>query len=191
MRRSKSGQSVVEFILVILVFLNLLVVTINATMAFAVQQYMSYAAFMAARAYQASNLSPDLQAEAAATTLKSYVFITPTDEAEKVFRFNSDGTGTAREVIWEIPNAAAGLPKYGQMPPEPGRRIQISFQVPLFRLPFGNIGKERAWIKLSAVSYLGREPTVEECRSFFNNFYNFYDRGGGGSEWVGMDDNNC
>ncbi|MEO5668716.1 MAG: TadE family protein [Bdellovibrionota bacterium] len=192
MRNSKRGQSVIEFILVIAVFLNLLVITINATMAFAVQQYMSYAAFMAARAYQASNLSPDGQAQAALTVLKSYVFIVDGDEGSKIFRFGKKEIATARNVGWELPDSSAsGLPKYGQMPPDTGRRILITFEVPLFKLPFGQKSKALAWIPLQAVSYLGREPTVEECHSFFKNFYDYYKHGGSGDEWLGMDDNNC
>jgi len=193
MRNSRKGQSVVEFIFVVLAFLNLLVVTINATMAFAVQQYMSYAAFMAARAYQASHISPIEQNDAAKAVLSSYLFITPSDAAEKVFRFHADSKGTARDVEWQIPDSAGDLPKYGQMPPEPGRRIRIDFKVPLFQLPFGPSIKalNLIWVPLSAVSYLGRESTVEECRSFFRGFYDFYRQGGGPDGWVGMDDNNC
>jgi hypothetical protein len=193
MRNSRKGQSVVEFIFVVLAFLNLLVVTINATMAFAVQQYMSYAAFMAARAYQASNISPTEQNDAAKAVLSSYLFITPSDASEKVFRFHADSKGTARDVEWEIPDSGGDLPKYGQMPPSPGRRIRIDFKVPLFQLPFGPSIKalNLIWVPLSAVSYLGRESTVEECRKFFEGFYNFYRQGGGPDGWVGMDDNNC
>ncbi len=196
MRNSRKGQSVVEFIFVLLAFLNLLVVTINATMAFAVQQYMSYAAFMAARAFQASNISPKEQEEAAKAVLNSYLFISPGDDNEKIFRFHKDGKGTARDVEWKVPDSLGALPKYGQMPPKPGRHIKIDFKVPLFQLPFGPSIKalNLIWVPLSAVSYLGREPTVEECRKFFEGFYNFYrqDRPRGGPDgWVGMDDNNC
>lgn len=192
--RTKRGQSVIEFIFVVLAFLNLLVVTINATMAFAVQQYMSFATFMAARAYQASNLKPSDQAAAATAVLASYIFIHPGDAAQKVFRFDADGKGTAREVSWEIPSSDdSSLPKYGQMPPSPGRRIRVSFKVPIFQLPFGGLSQGFAWVDLTAESYLGREPTADECRSFFENFYNFYVPTGkdGGGGWVGMDDNNC
>jgi len=195
MRHSRKGQSVVEFIFVILAFLNLLVVTINATMAFAVQQYMSYAAFMAARAFQASHLSPSDQKKAAEDVLSSYLFITPSDSSEEVFRFDAAAKGTARDVTWEVPDSAGGLPKYGQMPPKPGRRILIEFKVPLFQLPFGPSIKalNLIWVPLSAVSYLGREPTVQECRKFFRGFYDYYKQGRGGGQdgWVGMDDNNC
>jgi len=191
-KNSKSGQSVIEFIFVILAFLNLLVVTINATMAFAVQQYMSYATFMAARAYQASNLTSAEQASAAEAVLKSYIFIHQADVAEKVFRFDKDGKGTARAVEFEIPRSdASSLPKYGQMPPEPGRRIRVSFKIPIFQLPFGGLSQGFAWVDLSAESYLGREPTSDECHSFFQNFYDFYTPKGKEDGWVGMDDNNC
>ena len=193
----KSGQSVIEFVFVILAFLNLLVVTINATMAFAVQQYMSYATFMAARAYQASNLTPQKQAEAARTVLESYIFNNAADLNAKVFRFHNDpnGKGTAREVTIEVPDPSGTPGAYGQTPPSPGFRIKVDFKVPLFQLPFGPSVKalDLVWVSFSAVSYLGREPTVSECRSFFENFYNYYTPNGkdGKDGWVGMDDNNC
>jgi hypothetical protein len=191
----KSGQSVVEFIFVILAFLNLFVVTFNATMAFAVQQYVSYATFMAARAFQASNESPPIQRASAEAVLRGYLFMSPADADEEVFRFGGTGKGAARDIKWEIPDANADLPAFGQMPPQPGRRIRVQFKVPLFQLPFGELSKDWAWVPLEAVSYLGRDPTIEECRKFFESFYNYYRRGGGAEAgpggWVGMDDNNC
>jgi len=186
--KSRRGQSVVEFVFVVIIFLNLLVVTFNAVMGFAVQQYISYATFMAARAYQASQATPELQADFAKATLDSYLYFGGSSEG--TFRFPGYNKVLARNITIAFPGTGGNLPPYGQTQPKEGTKIEVNFKVPLFQMPLPGLTAELMWVPLKATSYLGREPTREECKIFFQNFYNYYKRGGGDLS-AGMYDNNC
>jgi len=175
-RNSKSGQGVVEFAFVSFIFLNLFFLTLNGILAFSVHQYISFATFMAARAYQASDSTPALQAANARATLEGY-FAIPGIKKEM-----------ARVNRIEIPLANSPT-RYGYGVPEPGAQIKVVFQVPLFQFPLGPASRDFGWIQMESVSFLGREPTVQECGTFFQTMWTFY--GGGGDTWKGMDDNNC
>ena len=182
----KRGQSVVEFMFVILLFLNLLVVTFNAVMGFAVQQYVSYAAFMAARAFQAGQETPAMQLAYAERTLRNYLYFPGSTDG--ILKFPGYDKVLASDI--EIILPSGNLPPYGQIQPIEGAKVEVRFKVPLFQLPFLGLTPDLVWVPLRAVSYLGREPTREECRQFFRSFFNFYNRGGP-DIWRGMFDNKC
>jgi hypothetical protein len=186
--KSRSGQSVVEFIFVTIVFLNLLLVTFNAVMAFVVQQYMSYAVFMAARAYQASQEDPSAQDKAARDTLNSYLYFG--NAPAGVFKFPGYKKILATDVEAVFPAVGSNLPQYGQTQPAETVKIEVRFKVPLFQLPVPGLTEDLIRVPLRAASYLGREPTREECKSFFQSFYNFYNKGGEDLS-PAMDDTNC
>lgn len=180
--RSKKGQGVVEFALVSIIFLNLFLLTLNGVLAFTVHQYISYATFMAARAFQASHETPQGSYQAAEETLAGY--------------FDMPGVAKelARVTSQYIPPNPENVP-FGVRKPTEDMKIRVEFQVPLLPFQLGEMTEDFGWITLESVSYLGREPSVQECRSFFQNFYRFYKRGSGtgGVSWQdkGMDDNNC
>lgn len=177
----KRGQGVVEFALVSIIFLNMFLLTLNGVLAFTTQQYISYATFMAARAFQASHETfENGQRAAAQATLNKYLTLV----------YNDGGKELARITNVYIPNAVKEVP-YGYKAPERASQIRVEFEVPLVQLPLGDLKQSFGYIKLEAVSYLGREPTVSECRNFFKAFYNHYGTGGIGWSDKGMDDNNC
>ncbi len=175
-RNKKKGQGVIEFAFVSFIFLNLFLLTLNGILAFSVHQYISFATFMAARAYQASDSTVQDQSQNAQDTIKSY--------------FNLPGIRKemARIKSIEIPDGSRPT-KHGYKVPEPGAQIRVVFEVPLFQFPLGPASRDYGWITMESISYLGREPTVRECGTFFEAFWKYY--GGGGDTWKGMDDNNC
>lgn len=176
----KKGQGVVEFALVSIIFLNLFLLTLNGVLAFTVHQYISYATFMAARAFQASQETPGGNEAAARATLDAYF----------------DMPGVTKELARVTDTyVPSGNVHYGVREPTNEMKIRVEFEVPLLPFQLGDMTANFGWITLESVSYLGREPSVQECRSFFQNFYNAYKRGSGtgGVTWTdkGMDDNNC
>lgn len=187
-KNKRRGQSVVEFVFVIIIFLNLLVITFNAVMAFAVQQYISYATFMAARTYQASQENPTAQRDLANRTLESYLYFSKSTPG--IFNFPGYNKVLARDVEIILPPDGPSRPPYGQVQPMEAAKFEVRFKVPLFQLPFPGIDKELVWVPLKATSYLGREPARSECRDFFQGFYNYYKRGGR-DYWEAMFDDNC
>jgi hypothetical protein len=164
----REGQTLIEFALVSIIFIFMLVVTLNGILAFSIQQYLSYAVFMSARAYQAAAKDPEEQRKNALMTLESLV---PNFRENGNFdvQFPSFGTRSLATVTQvEIPDPQVG--DYG--PAGVGAKaIRMVFDVPLAPLPLGdtiraNFGK----IQLEAESFLGREVTQSECRSFFKSF---------------------
>ena len=188
--KSRKGQSMMEFALVVMIFLNLLIVTYNSVLAFATQQYLSYVAFLSARAFQASSENPQGQQSRAQAVIDRFL---PSDTLSmpgfnRVLAFNIEKY---------VPEASA-LP-YGTKGPAPERQIRIAFDVPLFQLPFFSLSDQFPTMRLEARSYLGREATRSECRAFFQRFYNFFlptgiptrSRAEVRDAWTGMDDNDC
>jgi hypothetical protein len=190
----RRGQSLMEFALVTVIFLNLLVVTYNAVLAFGVQQYLSYAAFMSARALQASSSQPDQgnnsQTARATAVLKKFV-------PSAYLKLPGFSRNLAHILKTHVPTASA-VP-YGMKGPTADREVFIQFEVPLLTMPGLSLGGQFTSLTLEAKSYLGREPTRSECMNFFKVFYNYFLPAGIStrsdpqvqSGWTGMDDNDC
>lgn len=198
-----QGQSVVEFALVSFVFIALLILTMNAILAFTVQQYLSFATFMAARAYQASARNPEAQETAAFRTLAEYIPGLPNQESQTGIGFPLNFPQFGKDLAYifrtRIPEASWG--DYGVVPPTDDRSIRIEFRVPLMQLPLGEGLRERfGMIDMSAQSFLGREVTQEECRSFFQGFLRAFQLSGTPNDknaeftrrqHIYMEDNGC
>ena len=178
-----------EFSLVILIFLNLLSITYNSVLAFGIQQYFSYAAFMSARALQASSEKPEGQSDRAQKVMARFV-------TGSTLSF-AGGRTLATNVRVFIPDAKS-IP-YGMKGPTRDREVRIDFEVPLFVLPFFSLSDLFPKLSLQAKGYLGREPSRSECRAYFKKFYNYFlpvgipnrDANGVRDAWSGMDDNDC
>lgn len=185
-RQSKSGQSVVEFAFVSMIFLFMLVLTFNTVLAFTVQQYLSYVTFMAARAYQSGNSSPEDQRLRALETFQRYL--------PQELSGLSLGSGSMMEVtgpgILQFKNFKKELAVLTKVyiPPtavnrdygsgaavEPSasgatsRYVGLEFKVPFVQFPLGEELRARfGYITLTTRSFLGREVSRSECQTFFN-----------------------
>lgn len=164
LNKSKKGQSVIEFAVVSMLFVSMLFVSYNAVMAFAFQQYVSHAVFMAARSYQAAHLNPPTQESAAKLALTNYL---PGLDSGKVRLGNS--SIRADIVSVEVPEIDPDVIRTGSgTPANYGATIKVVFEMPLAALPLG----QGDWnsikkIRLEASSFLGREPTQAECINYF------------------------
>ncbi len=162
--------------MVSLLFVFMVVLTVNAILAFSVQQYLSYAAFMAARAYQAAGSAPDDSKIAAQLTLASYIPGLPPAESVSglgfPLKFKSFPRPLAFITQFSIPAPRAG--DYGASATAlRANPIQIKFRVPFAVIPIGEeIRRRFQFIEMSAQSYLGREVSTVECRAFFQGFLN-------------------
>lgn len=175
---SKKGQTLIEFALVSVLFIFLLVLTFNAILAFAVQQYFSYAAFMSARAYQASSETPQEQRDRSRRILSQFIPGLPVQGDQ----FPSPGLPIQFSLLpkpiafiesIQIPNPSNG--DYGPGAPQPPKAVRIIFNLPLAQIPLSDTIRQRlGLIRLEAQSFLGREVSASECRSFFRGFLNAY-----------------
>lgn len=163
--KRRRGQSVIEFAVVSMIFVSMLFISYNAVMAFAFQQYVAHAVFMAARTYQAGHENPATQAQWAEDALKNYGL--------KVGRLKM---GPVRAEVLEVlvpPGDPAAVPTGSGMPADSGATIRVKFSMPLAALPLGDGDWDAVKkITLEASSFLGREPTSVECYDYFGQLLN-------------------
>lgn len=216
--KRKSGQTVIEFAFVSVIFIFMLVLTFNAILAFCVHQYISYAVFMSARSFQASADTPQQQVNNARETLASLI---PGLSANQIgnsmnvpvyFKKFSE-----RKALARIKQVVIPQPREGSFGINATSTVMVRFDVPFAELPLGNeVAQAYAAIELVAQSALGREVSARECRRFFfdkyievvqpiqkagapglQGFSPSFTEGGGGSLtdvnslWQNMEDNGC
>lgn len=181
----KKGQGTVEFIFVFIAFIFFLSLSYNAVVSFAVYQYLSYATFMSARAYQASRDDPNAQLEAATRTMKIYVPNVSPGSGSTPFSFSS------KRKLATITNFTT--PKVNTTTGFVTTPFRLEFEVPLITVPLGqDLKKTFGTLDLYTESNLGREPTKKECQTFFQNFFQDFLRVGNSlHSWEGMEDNGC
>lgn len=180
MRKAKlKGQSTIEFIFVFFAFIFFLSMSYNAVISFAVYQYLSYANFMAARAYQPSRNGKLDQRNSAIRAMQLYVPGIEVGQQGTEFAFSAKRP-LARIRLWAVPE-----------PDSPNLPFLLEFDVPFLTLPLGDdIKKSFGNLRLKTTVMLGREPAVEECRSFFQQMFNSFG-GGAPHSAAGMEDNGC
>lgn len=180
----QKGQSTIEFIFVFIAFIFFLSLSYNTVVSFAVYQYLSYATFMSARAYQASRDDPNAQLEAATRTMEIYVPDVKPGQGSTPFRFSRRTLATIKS--FETPSVSQNSGNVTQP-------FRLKFEVPLITVPLGaDLKKEFGTITLSTESNLGREPTQKECEVFFQKFFSKFFKGGIPLHtWEGMEDNGC
>ncbi len=167
--RRQRGQTLVEFALVSMLFVFMMVVTFNAVIAFSVHQYISYAVFMAARAYQASGDNLDSSATSAIETLKQFSLTGNGKELE--FKLFGRPVATINSI--SVPRAQNF--DYSKSGPSEDLFVGVNFEVPFVTLPLGeNMRRDFASVKLEARSFLGREPSRDECLDYFKRFLNHF-----------------
>jgi hypothetical protein len=188
-RRGESGQAIVEFLIVFSMILTLIFVFVQLAWGIAYGHYVHYATYMAARAYLSSAPTQQDQVEAASAVLRQTV---KTPAGNDLLPFVAKArTGDERDVqgFEPVPGAAVGFHSQAQGR-EKSRKfswaegVQYNFSLRLFLLPFATFivkdgygksiqtgtptqpGKSIEWrgaIPFTSDSYLGREPTVQEC----------------------------
>lgn len=171
--KTRRGQTLIEFAFVSVLFIFMLVLTFNSILAFSIHQYISYAAFMGARAYQASAETPQTQVQNAKTAFAQLI---PGLSASEVgpgmsfpvfFRKFSERKALARIVSVTIDSPQEGV--YGT---RGNSQFKVVFDVPFAELPLGSeVGKQIAAIRLTTQSSLGREVTHQECKDYFRGRY--------------------
>ena len=169
-RRRRRGQAVIEFAMVSVLFVAMLALTYNAILAFSIQQYISYATFMAARAFQASAATGDAQQQNAIDTFRS--FFPDMQNVDKTMNYDLVFPAFARrKVLAKITSVTLPVPNPTQVGVQAESTFAVSFRVPFAQIPLGDAFKEFTWLELEAKSSLGREVSAEECRSYFERRY--------------------
>lgn len=170
--RKKGGQTIIEFALVFTLFMFMLVLTVNATIAFCTQQYMSYAVFMAARAYQAGGATESDNFSRAIQTLRSYVPNLPADSASGLnIPLKLPNLSKPIATVRELRIQKTEPYDYGGPGSRAGVGIELMFDVPFVDMPLNPAMKANfSKISLRASSFFGREVSQSECKDYFPNF---------------------
>jgi len=191
--KQKKGQTVIEFAFISVLFIFMLVLTMNVILAFCYQQYFSYAAFMAARAYQASTDSTSRQREHALAMMQRMIpglsdVVSSVDQANtqvtapiqfKTFFKKNSAVITTVVIPTDKGNGETGA--FGPIAPfestsgsSSGNKeafIMIRFRVPIVQFAATAALAQFQTVDLEAKSFLGRETSGQEVRNFFASFF--------------------
>lgn len=167
----EAGQAVIEFSLSLMVILSFCFFFIKLAVVFAVSNYVQYATFMSARAYQSSS-----------TTLEDQVF-----RAAEVLRKTVDGKwkGLIRGVDGDGSVAGVNGPTIGQGPyyeENPmvnfwNQGVTYTFITKLSFYPFSTQGTQMN-LKLRSEAWQGREESIQECLEKKNKLNSVLGAGG-------------
>lgn len=155
--QNRKGQTAVEFTIVCLVVFFFLLFFLSLSFVLILSQYMDYATFMAARTYKAAHGRVDVQQQRAREVFKEYADLV---------------TGNA--LVKEVSNLE--FPKFVQIDANGRERlvegVRARYTVNLFYMPpiFITGSSPQSGIQLTSETFLGRDPTYEECTDFFSRF---------------------
>jgi len=159
--RNQQGQSTVEFALATALTLAFVFFFVHLSMFFAFGNLVHYATFMSARALQAASESRDDQLERAKEVAVRLLKRSAGQSGTDKYPFIAKGEGGS-----EIPGLIVGegpqfQPKNRDLSWQEG--VRYRFRTQIVPVPLG-AGKNRDNIlTLTSESWLGREPSTEEC----------------------------
>lgn len=153
--KKQQGQSVIEFILVIFVFLTFFFMYMKLALGFAVGHYIQYATFMAARSYYAGALDENTQKAAGEAAIKSYLG----DDGNR-FRSIVRAAENSGQVGGGPQFVATNADTYWQ------QGASYTFKFSMYLLPLVTAARSRAsreGMEVTSESWLNRDPSYEEC----------------------------
>lgn len=148
-KKGQSGQAAIEFIAISVVLFFFLLFFLSISILFVVSDYIEYATFMAARTYKSGASRQPIQQRNAEIVFNSYF-----DKVQGIAR---------RPNLEFIRTEEDNVRTEGLM---------ASYDIDMFYLPpvFVGGGGTPSRIRLNSEAHLGRDPSHEECRSFFTGF---------------------
>lgn len=151
-RKGQSGQAAIEFIAIAVVLLFFLMFFLSLSILLVVSDYVEYATFMAARTYKSGASREPIQRRNAEIVFNSY--------------FEKISPIARRPNLEFIRTDESNVRTSG---------ILASYDMDLFYLPPVFTGAEAlpSRIRLNTETHLGRDPSHEECRAFFQRFSAF------------------
>lgn len=188
-RDQEKGQALVEFLIVMSIILTLIFMFVQISWSIAFGHYVQYATFMASRAYYSGGLTQQDQVDGASSVLKTML---KKATGEDLLPFVGKArTGDERDIQGAEPIAGAFIGTHpeaeGKMRSRPyswAEGVQYNFSVSIFMLPLASwVKKEgygksiqtgkasdpnkpiqfKGYIPFTSDSFLGREPSVDEC----------------------------
>ena len=177
----------VEFMISVIVIMFFLFLMLSLSILMVTSEYMEYAAFMAARTYRTGYSTASSQQTRGRAIAQRYV--------DNVSNLLSNNTAN----IEMIDGGDAGAPRLNNAIGDQGgglAGVRISYRIPIFYLPpvFAGTFIDPN-ITLTTETFLGRDPSAEECSNFFPQFLQRVGANLGGSDPSAvasqMEDNGC
>jgi hypothetical protein len=161
-RRRQRGQGTVELILTLFAFFTIFFMYVQLAISFAVGNYIQYATFMASRALLSGGKSKDAQIRAGTLVLNAMLIRNGKDRFGAFAKGDGDG---------DPPGAFVGVSPRVRLASTDARETAweqgatYRFGIKMYMLPIAPGAKRGAQNKvtLESQSWLGREPTTEEC----------------------------
>lgn len=174
--RRKKGQSFIEFILAMFAFLTVTFMFVQVAISFGIQNYIQYATFMASRAYLSAYNVGSQQKKAAETYMRA--FLEPNGQvAFKGFATPVENGNS------EVPGVFIGGQKLAPIGSDNARTqnwmqgVTYTFKSRLYMIPIlkSKTAAQGNSVELESQSWLGREPTEEDCRAYLGQRQNKHD----------------
>ena len=179
-RLGQAGQATIEFAFTLILLMSFVFFFIQTSMVFAWGNYIHYATFMSARAYLAAGPDRKDQAERARKVMIRMVKRRATPGTDR-FPMVGQGVGGAdQEGGGQVKGFSVDDSQYFQK----GDRslswmegVRYTFKSHLFKIPFGGTTRSNDGVELTSESWLGREPSYEECMSYVQGLKGIIDNG--------------
>lgn len=166
---SSSGQAVIEFVLTMLILLTLLLFIIQATLFLSFGNFVQYATFMSARAYLSAWPTKNLQREHAEAVLRRTVKKSGGEDRIPLVAKGTDGNSQIKGAdiggFGDFKDCNSGKTNTCVENSSWQQGVRYSFKGRLFlmSLPSQQSSPQASDVDLTSESWLGREPTYEEC----------------------------
>ena len=169
-KKNEAGQSTLEFVLTIILLMGFVTFYTRFAFFLGYANVVQYATFMSARAYQSGAESIDDQKKAAENVI---VALLKKGEGQRnterfsIARGENGGSPRGANIGQDTANFVATDDDFSWL-----QGVRYSFRGQLFVNLFGSrptqasaaSGASPGEVKLTSESWLGREPTAEECR---------------------------
>ena len=183
MKRSReSGQSTIEFALVLMLLMGFILFYLQLSLVMGFGNYVHYATFMSARAYMAAGSSKADQTARAREVIASMVKrpnSPGTDRFPSIAKGESQGDGDVKGFT------SSDHEKFNALDTSLSwmQGVRYTFKSRLFLIPLGREGGNRGnssggnGIILQSESWLGREPSYDECKQEMGRIKGIFDNG--------------
>jgi hypothetical protein len=162
----RRGQSTIEFALTLMLIVIFSLFYVQLSLVFAYGNFVHYATFMSARAYLASGPSKEDQATRARDVILRTLQKSAGEAGQSRFPALGKGIGPGSPPGFQVDDPPQFDPVDRAFSWMQGVRYTFRsrlFTVPLGRSSGGGAGAGANTVTLTSESWLGREPSYEEC----------------------------
>ncbi len=182
--KHEEGQATVEFALTLILLMAFTLFFLQLSLVFAVGNYVHYATFMAARAYLSSGSSDTDQVTRAENVIRAMLKKSAGNSTD---RFPSIAIGTGGDTVGGINGLLVG-PGAQWAPPTRDsswmQGVRYTFRSRLFMIPLGGTPSTNGSssssvnsVTLTSESWLGHEPSYQDCQAYMGSVKGIFDNG--------------